>query len=791
MVSASGVEWIIAVIAPWTISPHPNFGDQPSNAASQLALVAEGRERRERRDKQPHESKPDLPGWSTELYDAARASLVSESQVDATQKLERLVHDGSLPVGARVAAALYATVALVDQDLNARAEELLESLLAEYRASQLSASERVCLGALMVQLSLRYYDRGARDASEGMAREARVVLRMNPKDRFDSFDVSPGISWQSRRVQQDVIDDLRATAFATIATLADYADASWERVVKSRSGWVEARRSAQCEKVEALVLRDEFDNQVDTFSSSVHFMREGPVASAYAMVLIAEFSGRISTTKRARETLGKVIMLSGQRSEHEAVEAIRAFRRSGSEKPLQATLNWLRNDGPSKALVTEARHLLKIAQLEPTSESLKILEYAAEFLDPDLLQNGIRYAYAYSSQPRTQYRAPSSFEEAAWRAVSRLVEGSGAELYVAQRLVDRLHSNIPITQVLADNLTLVLSKLGWANLPQTLQVDLQAWASDTNSTDAESTKDFISSNAQIGTATRPVPRNSLNGVIHLINREDSDRSLSNIAESANWLIQRIDEEQSEAGVGSFSFGGPSILDISTAFAARFSHKGLWVRVVEALVDPKTHSMQKLEALDRLANSADKVPPEAKRVFAERFDAVLKPKGRPSFFDQTELTVDPGIVRASIALEVVSANSGMEMVLAMSAESARGRLEGAKTLAHLARVDEAAFILLLQLSHDGNPDVRAEAAYSMASTAHAARAMTGPVVERLTLLGQADGVKVPLRVFHGLQFLLQSGQVVPEKLLRLAAAVAGDPHSARVVRGAAERVTNRH
>lgn len=70
---STGIEWVVATVAPWAVSPHPNFSNPRPTAAETLALVTENRFQHERARYDFMRGEDDA--WKWELVEAAAASL--------------------------------------------------------------------------------------------------------------------------------------------------------------------------------------------------------------------------------------------------------------------------------------------------------------------------------------------------------------------------------------------------------------------------------------------------------------------------------------------------------------------------------------------------------------------------------------------------------------------------------------------------------------------------------------------------------------------------------------------
>lgn len=548
---------------------------------------------------------------------------------------------------------------------------------------------------------------------------------------------------------------------------------------------MESRSSSVRLSRDAALVRDEFDRHVSPLSNSVTFGRTSASDHAYAALLISELRGSISNVRADREALGRSLMITDPQPLHEATEAIRSFRRARSDKALQSALTWIRNEGPSEALVDEASHIISNAQVRVSIESLKVLEYSAEFLDKASLEEGIDFALSGSWGGPSRVASSWSEEAAQWKTISRLLPGSGADTVVAQRVLSRLGDREAPASPTVDQLRDVVSALQWSSVHQDTRLSLSRWA-DQHSADEyfEVVAQSILANEGREASARP---GSLEAAVALVNADQESTDDEAITEAVGILIDHLSAERSQAANGVRSFGGLDTLEAAVAFALRYPLADLWSAIADAVSDENLRSDQTAAAFDRMSLNPDRVPTSVREALATAWQPLLS-RDETAFGFRPQTSINAALIRATTALGINHPADALTAALQLSSESESGQIEATKLLT-LCRIDPdstAVHSLLLQLSRAENAQVRAEAGYGLTVTSNQASSIRSLVQTRIEELAQADGVRVPLRVMHGAQFLSQRDGKASSFLLGLATRTS-ETARARVVRGAASKV----
>ncbi|WP_320536652.1 hypothetical protein [Pseudarthrobacter sp. IC2-21] len=755
------IEWVVAALAPWTISPHPNFKENTITRVSELALVTERRDQREL-DRYEVEEIRKGHEWQNELVEAARGSLFVETQDASTDTLWRLALKASLPLGARISAALYGSLGLTElerPDIAAsRLMELFDHLSAGSNPREHSSSVRLGIAAVLQQRVARLEDACA-------YKEARVavesVLKWLPSDTdtYDyDFPVSQGISWSAPKVQADIAASLRYHALASKAHLEQLSGDTWVQVVTGRGSWVDERLSSRAAERDGMMLRDSFEKFFESTSGTRYLMRDEASEKGYAALLVAELAGHTSRVRNCREALAKVILLEEHEDVHNAREALRLLRQSRATKSLQSVLKWIRSQGPTAALKADAERVINRASDAKwvTEADLSVMEAASDFLSPTDLSRAISATFLLSETEQLSGRANWAVQEKMWKTIARLVPGSGEDDLIATRAAQHLTDPKILSQPFSSTLAKVVEAVDWTSVgPETLK-SWKAWiASDAEAEPDEEELRRISAHFILGNvpnieSVQGIERAAFLADNGLPNGDDPEV----VEEARSSIVTALAAEAEAARTGVLSFGGLSTSNVAAAFAFRFSDTEVWIALSNFLTDPLVDAVFKDRALDRLASRPDDVPAPVRKALKLQWTSVISGARSDHFFGPKPLPVFAAAVRLGSALEIMSHTESLSSVLQLAASDDPARVEAARTIPFVLSSSDATWghTMLLQLARDKNPEVRAEAGHSLVLSLRQHSEVIPAVRARITELIESDGIRVPLRILHAIQRL---------------------------------------
>lgn len=787
-----GVEWIAAVLAPWTVSPHPNFGQKDVAPASALALVTEFRIWNERTKYEivPSGGVHDL---ELALIDFAAKSLETRHQADAAEELWHLAFDQNLIPGARVSAALYASVAYAELDLGQDAVRRLLDLIPLLRneTNAESPSSGIVMAALLQQLVTRLQDSSRFKEAERFTREILDVLPAESTSHFEDFEVSKGINWGPGRVQKDLVVSLREHAWAARSSMEGMSGNLWTRVVRSRQGWIDSRIRSRAADMSETVVSDDYEATFESLSGKRTFNKSTPAEKGYASLLLAELSGHPGL-RSERESVGKVIMLSLPTDVATAREALRLLRQSQRIAGLQPAVTWIRNQGPTRALVDEAHRVLERINRAPevTEADLVLLEAAADFLEPADLSKGVRATLNYPQTERIWGKVGWAVYDRMWKTLARLLEGSDSHDVVAKQAARALIAR-EVNDVLAGSLWSVLNALDWEALSVSTRDLFLEWLDTPALPDVDLGPIRALVSSKVGAEETPLTDyQGLERIAWFIDQESrehkADRAL--VKTFGSELGSSLRDEAKQAEAGFVSYGGLNTAEVATAFAEKFDDMTLWLELSRYLASPGVDSDLKERALERIAARPAPVPEAAVKLMVAAWPTLVDAPQSDHLFTPSPLPLFPAALRAGGALRLLTEQQAMERVMQLAAFSSRGRVEAARSIPFVLGLGDPTWghVLLVQMSYDASPEIRGAAGRSLVLTSNMDSPLSPQVIHRVKELLASDGIRVPLAILHGLQ-QLQSLSEQTQEVFRETVVDRIEDRTPRVVRKAAELV----
>lgn len=752
------VEWLVALLAPWTVSPHPNFRDDDVSGAAALALVTEMRDLSEGYDLP---SKVGVaPGWRDSLIASASRALIIDTQAESIDELLQLAQAKDVPPGARAAAALYGCVALCEMERHAEAIDSILALLDDLEPAvdgrtKHSATQQIIIATLQLQLSARLTESCEFDEARN---RVELTLKWLPTLRdasLQNFVVSDGISWSASTVQRDLIRSVTSHALSLKSYLEQIGGHTWVRVVRGRTNWVDSRRHLRSADRDEVVLRDAFERRIEANSNAVHFGRISADAAGYRSLILAELSGHLGSMRGERESLGKVLILEQNDDPERVREALRLLRQGRATKALQATITWIRAQGPSVSLVDDA--VTVISRIERlgwcTEQDLMVLEGASDFLSPRQRNDAVSAALMFAGTPKMQREMSWSSWERLWKTISRLVPASGRNNDIASLAFDYIEGQEFLSQPITNTLARLVSSLEW----NVVESDVSAkWMglTETIARDFDTSVLLDAIDEQIRGTVRSVPIEvGLERAAYLADAGllEGDTGAT-VTELTSHLSELIRKEVDDAAKGMMSLGGYQTANVAVAFALRFPSDVLWNDIVDHLLDTRVDINLKNHAVDRIAENVIGLPSNVSTRLTGGIQQLLASERHAGIFEQAGSSSFSEAIRLSAALRATPRSELLETILRLTTAGVKDRIQAAKTIPFGMSKNDATWghALLLQLSHDPDPSVRAAAGQALVRSLSATSDLGDAVYARIVSLLQSDGIKVPLAVLHAVQ-----------------------------------------
>lgn len=760
--------WVSSVVAPWAMSPHPNFSQDRIQGPGLLALVAQLRAN----DLERYRDLlgPETPEWVTALVDAAWQSVNGTSIHDGAAELWKLVDNATIPLGARVAAALFGTVAQVEMDepetAVTRLRTLAEVLRADFQATEeASPSKVLVLRVLLIQLALREYETSNRSQAQNVLAELRELN--NVRGRWDRFPVSKGISWDSVRVQKDAFEATRVHERMLTSRMEGFEGDTWIDVVRARSPWSDTRIRAHAASRDNQFVKQHFQDVAAPSTKKTLWASGNPVLrEGWESLLAAELSANIYEIGNGRSALGRIRILVEPLDAGAIQDALRLLRLAGDKDSLEGAIHRIQSQGPTEALQNDASVIRRRSSFprRMSQPDLMVISAAANFMDPAELNAALEGVFSYLQSPSSENSGRSFQDErSTWAAVARLLPDSGADDRVASQALQYLqtHQN---TRILEDTFQNLVEEIDWEAVSADIQDAWRAWGR--LHADQEGSKNLAAQASGIGvplTSRRAYEALSDYYVaVQIANYHPDGAVLADTDKerAIQACLNGLRDIQNQAGSGSMSFGGHDLGLLSLALAVKFDEVRLWDAVTELLIDPAVDGYYKKAALDRLSASYSKIPERSLRTLRSNWRSVIDSPHADSPFSSEKLPYFPEAIRFGSLLKVLSRDEAVGAVTDMAGgDSASSRKAACSILPFVAReFGEAEWgqVLLLQLSRETEPVVRALAGHGLALVGNMESTMRPIVHRRLVELLEADGILVPLRTLHGFQIVAREG-----------------------------------
>jgi|GEM_PF-6595522 len=795
--------WVAAAVAPWTVSPHPNFGVGSLHPYSVAALVTEFRhyeiEKHISRLEDPH------PSWSSEVINQITLSTRAETQRDAACSLRELARREDLSPGARTAACLYASVAFVEQDDIESSIRLLTDVLESFQdVSELTAgaSFRLTLGVLYLQRALRFYEIGMDTKAVEDLKTIRNILPTQ-RSHFEEFEVSRGIAWSAQRVQLDVLRVVKSNSTRLKSRLENIEGDTWVQVVRARPGWIDIRTDWMGATRDREYIKDSLQALTQTSTGRETFSTsKASIEAGLAALLVAELSGDIGRIYSNRTELGRIRLLDQESPESirfSRLEALRLLRHARDKDGLVAALVLGRTEWDATVLADAARVLMDRPSLlmRLTEEDIRVLASSVDLLASEDIPKAIEAVLNYLELPTNSSRKSFAGEDLAFRVLRESMSRVADHELVAARVANILPVSSRVIYSQAQSIESLVTRFDVDSLSEPTKKRWMTWAHD-----RQADPDLSS---LVRAIFRRMSPQTVNGLA--TTQRDIDLSLELLlsnpspADVATDLMQRIvdycrkslSEIRLEARKSARSVGGIDSGDLAVSIALYGHDDSLWQEIVEFLTDTVVLADSKADAVERLADNIDKVPSKVRESLMRNWSAIESSPRSVGFFANKQLRHFPEAIRLGATLGVSSSTVLLQSITDLASDDlSQSRIEAARSIRAIDTAVEGtsewALSLLLQLTRDGDPVVRAEAAKSLAVLSATSSSLDLLVDRRLEDLLKETTIRTPLALMHGFQ-MCKEELAGKTRIVDLILAVS-KTHPSATVRGAAQHALNR-
>ncbi|WP_405615719.1 hypothetical protein OG292_21145 [Streptomyces sp. NBC_01511] len=752
--------WIIGVLRPLDIAPHPNFRNPEYDAEpyAQLAGIVSGDPSR-----WSHNSTEGAEG-TVSVDPGVRSAEMSLTTQGIRTGLDGLVREvqseASIDLARSCALGLLACCAAAELDEYDKCNSILQALL--NKTSVETPEDKLIRSALLQQQCLRFRDSGMDHISQ--TTEILSLLDEIEDSQFSEFSMSPGVSVSHAESLQHVITALRHAAWSLVPMrlVVDGTDElppslpTWQQMVRTQKSnqalKIDQLRASEYSKFVEVSFNRMFRNQTRVIGG-----RGAP--TLFHAALNYELLGDVAVYRLRKENaLMKLVQCMGavRPNSDEVADALRLLRHANVKSEIDLAVERIRASGPLDALTKDSMQILQ-NRAEPRmlrASELRILRGAADLMTQRDAQNALSLTCqaieAGGAQP-----APGSSQldvvrlEAAWLTAARLANIAEEDDQIALLLLRAAKQGRPGDELWDKAVGRSLRNLNWENVSLQTQ---SRW------------NDFFQSDSSRMTASRSVfealtssqafpeqvALEDLEDVANRVNSAMSGASMSALEISASVEIvkQSLAGIRSEASKGMRAFRALDPADVAAALIIYADATVLWHALSEFLADQKVQRSDKSGAFDRLAYLSTELPPEVAETFRLKSEVLLQAPG--GAFDGHVVIPFPAALRFLASRGIIGEPETFSLISRMSGSGeAESREEAARTVATITSSVASPWLLAqsMQFSHDPEPAVRGHAARALSFFAATSSEFRESAEGRLVEMIADEGILVPLLVIR--------------------------------------------
>jgi len=679
-------------------------------------------------------------------------------------------------------------VALAEFDRQEDAIDLLESLrteLSEMFDPKRDPQAALIISAIDLQLALRYFE--VEDRLTVLEIADRVKSTLSTRPSYDVvFETSAGNLMTPSGILRELRATIRARATLARARAEQFSGRSWLRVARSRPTYTDTKIEFAAARRDQAALRDVFEQRIEAHSGKIVLGRtDAAIDNGYAALLQAQLGGDLSDSFRFAEELGKVLAVRRERpTVNEAAEVLRLFRQSRAGDSLNSYLRWLRAGGPLQALSGAAIGIIRRDSFPNrlNEYDLRLLAETGDLLDWEDADEALRGVLEHAVSPKL---AQPAYLDKVWLALARLLSPESQLTWqIGAAAADAILSGPPVLPSTSGAVAAVLGVVGPDAFTSIARAKLAEWAAA-----QQRGEDQDLARAVFEALREPVADDDLEGAelaSWLVESPESG-TRSQLDRAVHWARDAIAAVRDRASKGTTAMGGADEIALGALLLRREPDPELAEQIVQAIVDTRVAPVLKTNAFRILAQGVD---------FSEDQDLLLKATraewsdpGRDPFLGRSNAAgVYAEALMFSAARQYIDRDDAIETVMSLAGSEDSGAVRSAVQLvpAIAKSFDEPQWshFLLLQLSRHHDPTVVAQAGRSLVEVSRLDSSVSGMIQRRIRELLAADGVRVPLFVIHGYQYLRAEERRSLEGWERQLVARLAEAHMSRVVRLAA-------
>jgi hypothetical protein len=784
--------WIAAVLSPFEVAPHPNFGSASGyRPESDLALFVMERspswDSIERRMGAFSDNPPVDEGVRL-IYDTFHDRSTDQS-VDIYEYLLTYPADGDS--ARRTALTLLACVLAGASDDFTLCDRLIQSALEGLSEGEQGAD--LCRAVLLQQLALRRFDAGESAVSASV--DVATLLDQIDPEACGDFELNGVTPMTASEVISRVVEALKRAAWSTAGL--DILDPNGIGPIPSRRDQLFKAESGRLSRIKGdelseyyRVIENSFGQLFDRTSRTV---MGGRNPDLFFEMLAYELYGHAGVTYvRKQVAMMRSIQGFPFLVDVNLGNSLRLLRQATAEAELRQLIAHVESSGPLLGVVDDARRILANRRRVDAIRAVElvVLAAAADFLGEPEAAEVLDLIFAVIDQggpvdPPGRWQIDSTRYETASASALAVGEAVGSVGRVADHLLQSLTAERISDELWDRAFASVIRRIDWDSIPDTTRA---AWREVLQA-------DEFSKSISARTFDRDLPPEaepiwdpakaySLAECAELINQylRHGQAIPDVIVDRASELAQRGVARIRSDAPNSYGKSVPDPAEMMTVLALETDRHELWEPLLGFLSDANVPQTAKRRSFDLLV--VEKVDIDS-QAFANYRNALLEVvTGADPFaaFDGRTGVIFPAAMRFAAVYEIIDGATVFNYIWTLATADDRfNRIEAARSLQAFVRNKPFDWLLTvaLQLSYDVFPEVKVQAIDVLSGLVHVRARDLPTAADRLGELLDDDGVLIPLTVLQAI-----SVRGVTDARLRAKAKALRSGHLSRRVRLAA-------
>lgn len=475
---------------------------------------------------------------------------------------------------------------------------------------------------------------------------------------------------------------------------------------------------------------------------------------------------------------------------------VRLLRHSESAKELSFLLNRMLTGGPLDAIAVDCRQI--ISNRMPDSSirdvELLVLSAGADLLpreEAEVALSGILQLINDGGPALApgSWQAPSLRYEEAWIAAASLGSTAGASSLVAEHLLAQARSKGLDDEMWDRMFAEIIRRIVWAEVSDTVLADWRSFVAENSELSASFTVHAGRRALDIPADPPPEVGNSLNWAAEKLNYYLYQQAEVPIDEAIRiFEIAATEMRTIAAEAAQHRYRGGTVVASQVASTALAfipdADPATWAFVLDFLTNAEIPRSDRTLGFDAMPASRVSVPSGIIDQYRERMKAAIEQPEIPWVAPDVTFTPYPSALRFGFAHGFISDDEAFTYTARLTSRREPSAVEeAAATLSSFSDHSDASWIqtLAVQLSHDGNPNVRAAVIRALSRTADRAPANVDIATSRLAELLRDDGVDVPLRTLSAVATMAH----IPAEVRAVVSELQGSHPSKRIRDRAAE------